>query len=412
VRSDRDTMIKDPRWLYNDIAKGFDEAKKSGKPLLVVIRCVPCKGCMGIDASILSSKELQPVLDQFVCLRIINANALDLSLFQFDYDLSLSTLIFNGDGTVYGRFGSWQHQRDAMDDSTTGYKATLEGALTLHRAYPANKDSLASKQGGPTPFKIPIEIPALAGKYQRELNWEGKVVPSCVHCHQIGEAFRATYRDKNKPIPQELIYPMPAPDTIGLSLDTAKPGKVNSVAEGSTAAAAGVQKGDEVVSANGAPNISVADFAWALHHSPDSGSLKVKVRRDGAEKELTIALADGWRLKSDIGTRVGSWQMRAMAFGGLKMDDLTDAERDARKLDHTSMALLVKWPGGGGGIHGAAIKEGFKKDDVLVSIDGRSERASESEMFGLLLLKYPEKGKVKATVLRGDKKIDLMLPMQ
>jgi serine protease Do len=28
-------------WIYNDIDKGFAESKKTGKPLLVVFRCVP-----------------------------------------------------------------------------------------------------------------------------------------------------------------------------------------------------------------------------------------------------------------------------------------------------------------------------------------------------------------------------------
>ena len=28
-------------WIYNDIAKGFAEARETGKPLLVSFRCVP-----------------------------------------------------------------------------------------------------------------------------------------------------------------------------------------------------------------------------------------------------------------------------------------------------------------------------------------------------------------------------------
>ena len=34
---------------------------------------------MGIDASVLGEPSLEPLLDQFVCVRVINANALDLS---------------------------------------------------------------------------------------------------------------------------------------------------------------------------------------------------------------------------------------------------------------------------------------------------------------------------------------------
>ena len=102
VRNDRAAMEKDARWIYNDTARGFAEAKRTGKPLLVVLRCVPCLSCMGIDASVLGEPLLSPLLDQFVCVRVINANALDLALFQFDYDLSFSTIFFEADGTVLG----------------------------------------------------------------------------------------------------------------------------------------------------------------------------------------------------------------------------------------------------------------------------------------------------------------------
>ncbi len=31
----------DSRWIYGDIARGFAEAKRHKKPLLIVVRCVP-----------------------------------------------------------------------------------------------------------------------------------------------------------------------------------------------------------------------------------------------------------------------------------------------------------------------------------------------------------------------------------
>src|SRR5947209_3637917 len=90
VRADRSKMESDSHWIYNDWRRGFEEAKSSGKPLMIVLRCVPCQACMGIDAGVLTEPVLQPLLDKFVRVRVINANALDLSLFQFDYDLSFS----------------------------------------------------------------------------------------------------------------------------------------------------------------------------------------------------------------------------------------------------------------------------------------------------------------------------------
>src|SRR4051812_15637791 len=141
VLADRSKMEEDARWIYNDWRKGFEEAKARKKPLLVVMRCVPCLACAGIDAGVLTEPGLEPLLDQFICVRVINANAIDLSLFQFDYDLSFSSIIFNGDGTVYGRYGSWTHQKNSLDKDTAGLKRALESALAIHHGYPANKKS-------------------------------------------------------------------------------------------------------------------------------------------------------------------------------------------------------------------------------------------------------------------------------
>lgn len=41
VRNDRTDVLGGGKWIYNDLGKGFAEAKQTGKPLLVVLRCVP-----------------------------------------------------------------------------------------------------------------------------------------------------------------------------------------------------------------------------------------------------------------------------------------------------------------------------------------------------------------------------------
>jgi hypothetical protein len=46
---DRDTKVRNDRaefaarddWVYNDLDAGLAEARKTGKPVLVVIRCIP-----------------------------------------------------------------------------------------------------------------------------------------------------------------------------------------------------------------------------------------------------------------------------------------------------------------------------------------------------------------------------------
>ena len=41
VLNDRKAVETSGNWIYNDLPKGFAEATRTGKPLLVVIRCIP-----------------------------------------------------------------------------------------------------------------------------------------------------------------------------------------------------------------------------------------------------------------------------------------------------------------------------------------------------------------------------------
>lgn len=227
----------------------------------------------------------------------------------------------------------------------------------------------------------------------------------------VGDAFRAYYRSQSKPVPVEWIYPQPSIETLGITLATDDVAKVEAVAAGSPAAKAGVQTGDKFVSLNQQPLVSIADVSWVLHRSPDSGTLPGTLLRSGKETAVMLDLPAGWRLKSDIGKRVGTWPMRAMAFGGMKMDDLTDEERASLGLDKTQMALRV-FHVGEFGQHAAAKKEGFKKDDILIQIGDLKGRLTESAIIGDLLTHHIPGEKIHATVLRGKERVDLKLPQQ
>lgn len=412
VRKDRATWENDDRWIYNDLDRGFAEAKRTGKPLLVVLRCIPCLACAGLDARVLmEEKELQPVLEKFVCVRLINANALDLQVFQFDYDLSFSTLIFNGDGTLYGRFGSWTHQKNASDESISGYLRTLEGALSLHGGYPGNKVSLAGKQGSPMPFKSPLEIPLLAGRYERDLNWQGKVVQSCVHCHQIGDAFRAWHRDQKKPMPVEWIYPLPASETVGFTLAADQAATVQQVEEESAAAEAGLRPGDKLVTLAGQAIISIADVSWVLHRAGDAVELPMAIRRNGQEQTLLLKLSPGWRSQTNISGRVAAWSMRGMVLGGMVLETLPADERLRLGIEPEGTALRVKGLGAYGK-HAVAKNAGFQKGDILLEVDGKVSFPTESLLLGYLLQNRFPGDKVQVKLTRDGRRMEIDLPMQ
>jgi hypothetical protein len=139
--------------------------------------------------------------------------------------------------------------------------------------------------------------------------------------------------------------------------------------------------------------------------------LNAELLRGGKSQDVKIALPTNWRMNSDISRRTGTWGMRAMVLGGLFIEDLPDDKRTERNLPKDSMAFFVKHAGEYG-IHAAAKNAGFRKDDVIVALDGNDRRISESELIGILMEKHVPGDKVKGTVLRGNERVDLMLPIQ
>src|SRR5262245_3251676 len=182
VRADKARVEADGFWIYNDLASGFADAKATGKPLLVVLRCIPCEECVKLDDDLVEKDaRLRPLLEKFVRVRKISANGLDLSLFQYDTDQSFAVFLLNGGGTIYGRFGTRSdHSYWADDVSIEGLAEALEGGLALHAAYPQNKAQFAAKRGPAPEFPAPEKYPKLEGKFGSQLDYEGNVVKSCI----------------------------------------------------------------------------------------------------------------------------------------------------------------------------------------------------------------------------------------
>jgi serine protease Do len=405
VRDDLESFQAGGRWIYNDLPRGFEEAQKTGKPLLVVFRCIPCEACRGFDEQVASfDPRIQKLLERFVRVRIPQANGLDLSLFRFDFDLSFAAIFLNAERTIYGRFGSRSTQEDKKGDvSMSAFRAAMEAVLELHERYPEVKDSLLAKTGPAPAVKVPEEYPPFKGRYTSDLDYQGKVVQSCLHCHQIHEAERLVLRSAGKPIPDEVLFPWPLPEVFGLHLDPRRRATVSQVDGGSVAARAGFRKGDELVSLEGQPLVSIADVQWVLHNAGEEGELAARVRRGKEELALAIPLGPGWRRGSDISWRASTWDLRRMGTGGLLLEELPERERQSAGIAEGALALRVKHAGEYGE-HAAAKNAGVRKGDIIIAVDGRSDLRAEAEVLALALQKKTPSDRLELTLLRGGER--------
>ncbi|MEQ8787416.1 MAG: Trx7/PDZ domain-containing (seleno)protein [Pirellulaceae bacterium] len=389
-------------WIYDDLPKAVAEAKSSGKPLMIVLRCVPCPPGRSLDAKVMQpAGELADVEKQFVCVRIIQTNSLNLDLFQYDYDMSWSAMFMSADGAIYGRYGTRSAGGPGSDKhlSPVGFRLAAERALALHDDYPANREQLAGKRGEPGEYRRPTEIPGLTDRPATATTRQ-----NCIHCHMVKDyAIRAKWEAGRLTEKDLWVYPMP--QQIGMTMDDEQGLKVKSVESGSPAGKAGIAAGDELVSISGQPLISLADIQWVLHNTPSDAELAVVVSRNGATQSKTLSLSGDWK-KADIAWRPSTWYGLRQ---GVKIEPLTAQEKAARGLDAEQLALQVKGLFGKGG---PKLKQaGLRQNDVIVAVDGKTDAMTETDFLVYLRLERGPKDRITFSVLRDGGRSDVTLPV-
>jgi serine protease Do len=337
---------------------------------------------------------------------------MDLSVFQFDYELTWAVFFMNADKTIYGRYGSRSDHKDTTKDiSMEGLKRAMEGALDLHLGYPGNRKELAGKTGPRATFATPEAIPEISGKpFAKPADGTRA---GCIHCHQASSPDPWTLRKAKQPIPDPVLWPYPMPNDLGLSLDPRERATVTAVAKGTAAEKAGFKTGDKITSMDGQPMLSIADVQWVLQNAKEPGTVKAQVDRGGQKTELSLSLEAGWRRADDFSWRLMTWGMRFRLMGTQPLEILTSDERTRLGLDQGQMALRIK------GLPPAYVKDRnpeaeakLQKGDVIVEADGSRDFPNESALLAYLMQKKAPGQAIELSVLRGGKmeKISLTIP--
>src|SRR5262249_34183826 len=138
-----------------------------------------------------------------------------------------------------------------------------------------NKESLAAKTP-PTPrWATPEKMPRIPGKVMAADGTR----PNCLHCHDIQPGRVLSLRQEGVAPADRELWPFPKPDVLGLTFDVKERATLKDVISGSAAAQAGFKAGDQLLTLEGQPLLSIADVQWVLHNANDGAKLKAEVKR-------------------------------------------------------------------------------------------------------------------------------------
>lgn len=399
--------INAEHWIYNDLDAAMAEARKTGKPIFVTFRCVPCKACASFDAEVAKGSELITNLAQerFVSLRQVEMKGVDLSLFQFDHDLNWAAMFINADGVVYGRYGTQSAAGPDAYNSIESLEQAMLRVLDLHAKYPANATALADKRAAQKPYKTALEMPGLE---DREKLRGPTARNNCIHCHNIHDAEQTEWQ-KNGTFSWDKVWRYPLPDNVGLHIDPKDGTRVESVVADTPAARAGMSAGDIVTHVNGQPIISIADIQWVLHGLPH-GDAKVDFtyERAGKSTAATLALSGDWK-KSDIIWRGSTWSIKPRP--GFWAPEASAEELKRLGVKGGLSAFRVQWINLGQSEGRAARDAGLREGDFIVEIAHRPFKMTPTEFHWHVKTNHKIGDQLPLTIVRDGKRQTIALPL-
>ncbi|MFN3194200.1 MAG: Trx7/PDZ domain-containing (seleno)protein [Aureliella sp.] len=392
-------------WIYNDIPAGFAEAQRTGKPLFITFRCVPCVDCLGFDGEVADGNGAikQLASEAFVGVRQVEMKGVDLTQFQFDHDLNWAGMFLNADGTIYARYGTQSSDGADAFNSVEGLLATMNRVLELHEEYPNNKHLFVGKKPDQKPWKTAKGIPTLHPNLRKEAQTSRT---HCIHCHNIHDAEHDLWV-RDGVMSKDKLWRYPFPDNLGISLSVRDGRTVDAVKAGSVAAKAGIVAGKVVNQVNGQAISSVADFQWVLHGLPNRAGETITVTFDD-DHEATLKTNENWK-ETDISWRGSLFSLSPKLR--IWMPALKSSELSKHNLSPGTTALMIKWINRGKPAGKAAVGAGLKQGDIILKAEGRPVPDSDQQFHAWVKMNYQSGQTLPLTVMRNGNEIEIELPL-
>lgn len=388
------------RW-HTTLDSATETASRTGKPLFIVFRCVPCGACWEWDGQVAhADKAIAELREQFVCARIPQMNDVDIQKFEHDFDTTWAAYFMDANGHIYSRFGG----RDETDPEArldgAALLQTMREVLEVHerRMKRGPTDTDEELQPAPATSSTPEDIPLLESRHT-----------GCVHCHQVQEyRLRQSYLDGV--FDQKALFGFPLPESIGLKFVRSHGHRLERVEANSLAERAGLKPGDLVTHINAVPIHSEQDVRWALHRSQDSKPVAVTVSRvkpEHADETIRVELtvSGNWR-QTELGWRKSLRSVPlSLGFLGYPLDaeELRTGGLMDKNATAAPMALRVVSLRG----EGLAQSLGLRKDDVIVALEDQRKHRTLDDFKSDLLRRYSPGDLVTVTVQRDGQPIVL-----
>ena len=273
------------------------------------------------------------------------ANA-DIGLFEFDFDLTVAVFVLNHEKNIYLRYGG------RVDSSADHYLTeasllrALEAGVDLHQRW-----KMGMTVPAPATSKMVQSYPKL-----KQLAREGQ----CIHCHQVADAQSrrmvslADFNKKTEP------WPYPDPRALGLIIDP-DIGNVLMRADG-PGLAAGLRKGDTIVSVANRSVHTFGDLQYALHKLDKSAkSVTVQIAESPGAKIIELPLH--WRV-TDINRRSIGHRMTPFPEFWAKTLPADQKEKSGFKPEGFASQVTKFWSNTNG------KKAGLTEGDIVYSVNG------------------------------------------
>ncbi|HEV8608252.1 MAG TPA: thioredoxin family protein [Tepidisphaeraceae bacterium] len=354
-----------------DLQKALAEAKEQNRPLLISLRCLPCKQCSAFDKDVMEGGPLlSPLLSQFITVRLTDAKAIDLRFLPVhgyqDLDISWWGYFLSPEGKLYAIFGGKDHVSDATRISPEALAVTMKRVLAHH--YDSRREKWDIDGPAPDLSGEPRSTTTLPG-YQAWFSRGGAETKKqeCIHCHQVSEIIRQPAIDAGTFDKFRDTQIWPLPENVGIVLDRDDGLLVKSVQANSAGANAGIRAGDSLAVAGERRLFGQADFRGILHRGPqETGTIPVMWLRDGKLMSGELQVSEGWR-KTILDWRMSISQGNIGHGPGFFPLAMSKAERQRFNIADDAMGVKPFIYKGS-----MATAAGLKANHMITAVNGQS----------------------------------------